>query len=238
MQYAVSQAEEALFDLQSQEAADSLIQTAEEALLQSREALNRWIRELEAQNPRYFQLKYKDAVPSLADIQSMLSRGQAMIEYFLGDKHLYTFIIGDEGLQIVTQARPDQILDRVLAFRQSIEGYQQANADRAVLAANYQLHGLGLYQDLIAPVQSLIQATDKLLIIPSGILDLLPFEALLSGTADKPSDFRSYPYLLHDYVVSYGYSAGLQWGLHQLAQSRGGWVPTHPALTASKPGGN
>ncbi len=233
LQYAVNQAEEALFDYRSGEAADSLIQQAEQDLLQAREALNRWIRELEALNPRYFQLKYNDQVPSLADIQSILLNGQVMVEYFLGEEMLYTFIISEQGLYILTGQRPDQLMERVLAFRRSIEGYQYPDANRSELEANYQMHGLGLYQDLLAAVVPHLRSADQLLIIPSGILDLLPFEALLTQQVTGKSDFRQYPYLLRDYVVSYGYSAGLQWGLHQLPRGGQGWVGFAPTFDGS-----
>jgi CHAT domain-containing protein/tetratricopeptide (TPR) repeat protein len=234
LQYAVNQAEEELFALkQNQETSDSLILLAEEKLLQARNKRADWIRQLEEANPRYYQLKYNDEVPDLATIQSMLNRGQTMVEYFLGEEQLFVFIIGSKGLEVITKDRPDQLVDRVLAFRQSIEGYEYLADNEGAKIANYQLHGQGLYHDLISPLLAYVEQSSQLLIVPSGILDLLPFEALLSSPPPQPEDFRTYPYLLRDFEISYGYSAGLLWSLHQMPRSGKGWGGFSPSFSRS-----
>ncbi len=46
---------------------------------------------------------------------------------------------------------------------------------------------------------------EKLLIIPDGILNSVPFEALVTGI-NKEQGPRDFKYLLHNYIISYGYS--------------------------------
>nr|NIT61696.1 CHAT domain-containing protein [Fodinibius sp.]NIV16304.1 CHAT domain-containing protein [Fodinibius sp.]NIY30276.1 CHAT domain-containing protein [Fodinibius sp.] len=66
-----------------------------------------------------------------------------------------------------------------------------------------------LYQQLIGPIADYI-AGDNLLIIPSGPLHYLPFEALLTRPISTVSTkrFHKLPYLLNKYSVSYAPSVG------------------------------
>jgi CHAT domain-containing protein len=49
-----------------------------------------------------------------------------------------------------------------------------------------------------------------LIIVPDGVLGLIPFEALLSGVPKRLNNFGTYPYLLNDHTISYAYSATLR----------------------------
>ncbi|MCB0638129.1 MAG: CHAT domain-containing protein [Lewinella sp.] len=232
LQLAVSQAEEALFQLRTVKAPDSSVQAAQRELLQVKEDLSRWISKLEASNPRYFQLKYDDRVPTLEQLQRQLGRRQSIASYFLGENQLYIFLLDRHGLEVLTEPLPDNLAQRVLDFRRSIEDFQKSNVDRQQLVDTYRTEGQSLYQDLVAPLAKHGDRPNQWLLITSGILDLLPFEALLTGPPKADVDFRTYPYLLRDYEISYSYSASLWYALSQLERVGQGWAAFAPHFPA------
>ncbi len=225
----VSEAEEWAFRLRSQEITDSTLQAAEESLLNARDSLNTWIKNLEERHPKYYQLKYADQVPSLEDLQQMLPSGEVLLEYFVGQEHLYVFKVDQTGLNLYELPLPNRLTERIQRWRRSIEQYQQVGQDRTALLAQYQKEAYLLYQDLLAPVLSPMMVVDRLTIISSGILDLVPFEALLTRPLNGSLPLSEYPYLLQSYNISYSYSAALQWRLSKLARSttsKAGFAPS------------
>ncbi|RME99310.1 MAG: CHAT domain-containing protein [Bacteroidetes bacterium] len=228
-QYEVQQAEARLHHLQAQGAPDSVLTAAEQAVWRARNGRYQFLQALEQENPRYYQLKYADDIPRLDELQDMLAAGQLLVEYFVGKKRLYVFTLArDSELKLLELPLPDRLEERVMAWRRSIEAYQKRQVDRAALLATYRQEGYKLYQELLAPVLAEQSAT-SLLLIPSGVLDLLPFEALLQKVTNAQADLRQYPYLLKQYPISYGYSASLQYILHQLpyaGRGFGGYIPT------------
>lgn len=242
LQRAVSKAQEELFRLRSEEGvADSTLQAAEQTLLGAQDAMRNWLQALESRHPRYYQLKYADEVPTLAQLQQMLGRKEQLIEYFVGKEAIFVFLIDRQGIRLQQHSRPENLNERILAWRGSIESYQMPGVDRAQLTANYQREGYRLYQELLAPVLKGTQGK-SLLLVTSGMLDLLPFEALLTQEVAAGTPFNDYPYLLRDYPISYTYAASLQWALSQLERHQGevgGFAPAFsgqlgwPALSCS-----
>lgn len=242
LQRAVSKAQEERFNLRSENnIPDSTIQKAEQSLLAAQDAMRNWLQELETRHPRYYQLKYADEVPTLSDLQQMLNRNEQLIEYFVGEEAIYVFKIDQKELSLLKLSKPAQLTERILAWRGAIENYQMSGVDRAQLTTIYQREGYLLYQELVAPV--LVGTAGKsLLLVTSGMLDLLPFEALLTNQVTTGTAFTEYPYLLRDYPISYTYAASLQWSLHQLERHKGavgGFAPSFngqsgwPALSCS-----
>jgi len=221
LQRAVSNAQEELFRLRSEEGvADSTLQAAEQTLLGAQDAIRNWLQALESRHPRYYQLKYADEVPTLAELQQMLGRKEQLIEYFVGKEAIFVFLIDRQGIRLLQRSRPEKLNERILAWRGSIESYQMPGVDRTKLAADYQREGYRLYQELLAPLLSGTQGK-SLLLVTSGMLDLLPFEALLTQEVAAGTPFNDYPYLLRDYPISYTYAASLQWALSQLERHQG-----------------
>lgn len=238
----VSEAEEQVFHLRAAQADETEIAAAEQQLLRARDALANWLQDLEVRHPRYFQLKYADDLPTVAQLQTLLHPRQLLVEYFVGEEALYVFTIGQGGLALQALPLPAQLDERVLQFRKSITDYQLPNTDKANLMERYRAGGQALYRDLLAPVLAAHPQHDELLIVPSGILDILPFEALLTSGVRPDAPLASYPYLLRQYAVGYSYSAALQWQLAQLplrGKGYAGFAPTFdgaggwPALTCS-----
>jgi len=78
-----------------------------------------------------------------------------------------------------------------------------------------------LYNNLIDPVIELIRGR-RLVIVPDGLLSYVPFELLLSSPPGQPdSDYRTLPYLIRKFTISYAYSATLwQQSLNKITKGK------------------
>ncbi|MEO9853796.1 MAG: CHAT domain-containing tetratricopeptide repeat protein [Reichenbachiella sp.] len=152
---------------------------------------------LKTNYPDYFNLKINSQLASLQEVQNMLDEHSTLIEYFVGDSAIYTFVIDRDSLY-VHQQRAIENLDEM------IESLQTAIVDSDY--ESYIKNASTLYQLLIEPVKDKI-AGNRLKIIPDGELWHVNFDMLL--TSDQKETYKNLDYLIKDYVISYGYSADL-----------------------------
>lgn len=209
---AVSDAYEERYYLLANNAADSLLQAAKERLQLAKEKQQDWLNTLALSHPNYYKLRYKQSLADLSAYQAMLGAEQLLIEYFLGEQALYVFLIDENGIQLKELSRAQDLEQQILAWRKSISDYQNPTINKEPLMATYIDLGHQLYNQLLADVLPQQKNTTDLLIIPNGILNILPFEALLTQQASANTSFTDLPYLLQDYTCTYTYSANLyQW---------------------------
>jgi CHAT domain-containing protein len=158
--------------------------------------------------PRFYELKYAGQSVSVKDIQTELLTGnQVMVEYFVGDKYLYIFVITQDDFQVIPMVKDFPLEAWVEEMRTGIYYYYPARPDAAFLKLKYANIANELHELLIAPIEKYVK--DKnLLIVPGGVLGYLPFEALLTAPVKESNmDFFDYPYLLKNHSISYNYSA-------------------------------
>ena len=204
--------EEALFE--AGEHADSLTRSLEDSLLEARQRYAGWVSALERDYPQYFRLKYDVRTLSSADIQQQLLGGdEAFIEYFVGPSEIYAFVVTASRFEAVTLPKDFALETWVAGLHDDIAHFQFPTYDKSQLCASYSQYAYQLYDKLVRPLEAL-GLPEHLTVIPSGALSLLPFDALLTEPA-KGCDFKSYPYLVHRYDISYGYSATLQAALQE-----------------------
>lgn len=145
--------------------------------------------------PSYYQLKYSNNVVAVELLQKQLGSNSAVLEYFLSDSTLYTFILKESNLEVITVRLNVPLSEMIKEFRQSL---QTLNFE------NYVSSAFSLYKVLIEPVKNNIFQAKNLIIIPDGVLHYLPFEALLTENANKKDlDFSKLSYLLNSFSVSY-----------------------------------
>ncbi|MEN0004679.1 MAG: CHAT domain-containing protein, partial [Bacteroidota bacterium] len=215
LQYRITNLEKQLFGQPN--LSDSLQLALENELLELRQAYTLWQDELETEYATYYQLKYNLALPDLATIRSnILRHDQALIEYFVGNETVYAFYIDQEQFEVIQWDRPEDLADMVVQFRADIEQFQFSSQDRTALCDSYTQKAVRLHDELLGRLPNL--PTD-LLIIPSGILGFLPFEALLTTAPAQACAFESYPYVLKTHCISYSYSLTLQQLLQAGTQS-------------------
>lgn len=157
-------------------------------------------RHFETAYPKYHALKYDTRTPTITDIQQELPPNTTLLEYFASDTALYLFTIDRDSLAVTTVEKDSQLEEQVHTFLALMQEQDYHS---------YVDLGFRLYQQLLVPVQERI-AGRQLLIVPDGVLTLLPFEALLTAPVQTDRvDFQSLPYLLKSHTISYAYSASL-----------------------------
>jgi len=151
--------------------------------------------------PKYYQLKYKHQVASIASIQNKLERDQTILEYFIGDKNIFIFIISKNEFTVKKIKKDFSLSNSIRDFLYGINSYWSSSSTSSAEELNkkYTEYAYTLYSKLIKPVTSLIHK--KIIIIPDGELHLVPFDALLTDKNDPKS------YLINKYQISYNYSA-------------------------------
>lgn len=160
---------------------------------------NELIQKLERDFPRYYALKYQSTLITLADLQKTISPSEIVIDFFEGDDSLYAMVIGPSRLAVVT-------IDMDTLLKRNIEKFYKSI--KKIEIVEFKKYSYDLYRQLMKPLESHWAGSDKLIIIPDGVLFYVPFEALIS---ERPDDekFSKYAYLAKRFDVSYHYSASL-----------------------------
>jgi CHAT domain-containing protein/Tfp pilus assembly protein PilF len=158
---------------------------------------------IEANYPRYYQLKYDVGVIGKDSIQAKLAEDEAFISYFNGDSILIAIVLTKQEVQYFTIKTGPDFTERILHFHQSLSETLSPQ-DQKFAEESY-----GLFQKLLLPVKHLIYGK-KLIISPDGVLALIPFETLVSNQEmSKKTGYHSLAYLIKQHEISYAYSATL-----------------------------
>ncbi len=156
----------------------------------------------EQEYPEYYKLKYFRSTAAVEDIQKQLLDNSSMfVEYFISDSSLYIFSIDKDGLD-VNSFVDINISDDIIDFRNALENLE---------FSGYISLAKKLYSLLIKPIKNKLLNKRVVYIVPDGVLNYLPFEALISEetTSTNNPDFSKLHYLINDYEFCYNYSAGL-----------------------------
>jgi CHAT domain-containing protein len=163
----------------------------------------------EIQFPRYYNLKYNlNAVP-IGLIQSSIADTQALIEYALTNKKLYTFLITSDTVIVYIQDIDSIFSENIVKIRTLLSENKYGNYSTQDYNDFVKI-SFNLYNNLIQPVTGEIK-NKSLIIVPDEVLNLIPFEVLITKNTFESgiADFGELPYLLKEYPVSYAYSASL-----------------------------
>lgn len=187
-------------------------QTIRENYFDSLMKYRSFITELEQEYPRYFALKHDISSPSISQTQNVLDENTALLQFHLGGKNSFLFVMNDKEYSIIKLAPSEQIEDFTNRLRRSI---------RLVNPQDFINVSTELYTQLIEPALPLIESRDKLVIIPDGALHHLPFETLISEAVYddyRNISFSSLQYLIQEYSITYNYSSKL--AVYKLEQER------------------
>jgi CHAT domain-containing protein/tetratricopeptide (TPR) repeat protein len=155
----------------------SQIKTYEDEL----EALKRDIR---MSSPAYADLKYPEVINYEEVLKDLMARDLSFFAYSVGKEASYAFVISSHGLRIFDLPSKDALQRQVIEYRKAISDLR-----------NLDFHlGTALFQELIGP--GLGHGVKKIIIVPDDILNLLPFETLLTNAEPKS-------WLIRDYMVGY-----------------------------------
>ncbi|MCB0492834.1 MAG: CHAT domain-containing protein [Cyclobacteriaceae bacterium] len=158
-----------------------------------------FVKGLEEKFPEYYNLKFNSAAPSIADIQSKLDSKTAILSYFIDEKNsrLYTFVISSDKYKILDNEIPADFDKLITGLRNSLFYNEMAT---------YISTSSTLSKSIIP---SLPKGISHLVIIPTGRMGVIPFEALFTQSVKQADEYDQLPYLLNAYSISYEFSAGL-----------------------------
>lgn len=162
--------------------------------------------------PHYDELmKRTDPVPA-RNIRRDLDDDEMILDYFLSNetkdnrRKLYIFLISRNKVQFCETYLGPEFAHYAGLLRNTKDPIS-CNVKQCI---NDYARGLYyMYNSLILPVENKITCK-RLVIIPDEELGWLPFEAFLKESpGNKVTDFENSHFLIHDYVISYGYSSSL-----------------------------
>jgi CHAT domain-containing protein len=176
-----------------------------ETLYTLNKSYQEFTKRIESQYPEYYNLKFNSASPSITELQNLLPEKTALISYFIDEDEnnrendrLFTFILTKTQFNITTSRLPKEYDKYITGLRNAI--YFQEKLTFSLAARN-------LYKLLIP--KKIPNDIHDLVIIPTGRMGVIPFEALLSKAPKNIHDFKTLPYLINRYSIRYEFSASL-----------------------------
>jgi len=175
-------------------------------LLTSIKARDSLLQTFKKNYPGYYTLKYNSSIPSLKEIPSIIGKNNNYLNYVVSDSDMYIFLVNRKNVEMYTFKIDSAFLGNLREFRALLSDHSVSVNSRTKFN-QYKKEGYDLYRMLIEPVcKSFI--SDNLIIAPDNILSYLPFETLLTKVDDDNNlNYRDLNYLMHDYNISYTYSA-------------------------------
>ncbi len=198
--------------------------------------------QLKTKYPRYYALQHPSPIDSTTLQKHVINPGELLLIYDVADARTLLWVVGHDQFQLVTLPGTAQIQQRVTALRAHTAKIQ-ADVDKQMLPSqisddaaqdlpgfatdSYALYGV-LVPNAIKP---LVQNAKTLVVIPSGPLYDLPWEALVT---QDPAHANGRPhYLIQQHAISYIPSASL------LGVVRAGMAGRHqaadPLLALARP---
>lgn len=197
--------------LDQQELSNAELQNTQTQLFywqQQRNALEKEVKQYGGKSALTSLYLTKDQISKL---QAKLNEGEAILSFFTGKKQYYLFLLQQKELHVYTLSDTFSWDASIKELGNSIIQFSTTSAlERRRVDSIYTHKAQEVYQQIFLPIQKELQSQDRLLIIPDGIFNYLPFESLLTSSPDQAMRYRAYPYLIHEYTISYAYSVS-QW---------------------------
>lgn len=188
---------------------DSLLAShIQDSLFRIKRSYEQWMEHIETRHPEYYELKHNKKTVGIEALRSLLpDRQTVMVNYFKGVDSLYIFLLSQHDFRVVAFPSPDSLDHHIKQLVRSIKRHS---------SKGYRQSAQVLYNHLIEPATSFLDPYEKWIILPDGLLNHVPFEALIRHKPHPQSkDFNKLDYLILHHDISYHYSATLWYKSHQ-----------------------
>ncbi|WP_395049801.1 CHAT domain-containing protein [Flavobacterium sp.] len=139
------------------------------------------------------------------DLKSLYSKLEKdktiLVEYFSGFEKMYVFTLANQRIKLDYYWDNHTATPRIISF---LDYFSDANKITDDISG-YNHYGNSLYKMLKLPTYATYQ---NLIIVPDGLLNFLPFEALITKES-ATTNFSQMHYLLNDFKIAYNNSASL-----------------------------
>ena len=133
----------------------------------------------------------------VADAQNLLQPDQALFVFWIAPRTSHLFVVTQSRFNVYRLPSGELIAERALRFREALL--------RRLPQSRFAADATWLYQTLVAPALEHLTDQEQLIIVPDGMLQLLPFGALL--TKEPAPEAGELSYLLRSHSISYAPSA-------------------------------
>ena len=180
--------------LQRKKHSDKERMLAEGELQELTRAFNQTQAEIRRRSPRYASLSQPQPL-RLADVQQLLDNDTVLLEYALGEKRSYLWVVTPTEVLPFTLPPRARLEQAIAAFRESITAAEPKTAnekDPAYIArlrraeATYPTQALRLSQMVLGPAFSVLE-NKRLIIVADDTLQYVPFAALPIPARNNPS---------------------------------------------------
>ncbi|MCH2023302.1 MAG: CHAT domain-containing protein [Saprospiraceae bacterium] len=164
---------------------------------------------LEEKYPAYYNFYYKNQIVNIDTIQEALESTTVLIQYFEGNDALYQFVVTHDTVairRVFWRTYKPTVLKYYKHFTDpKLIQHSHAGAFKDFCLTSYELYHKLMHHELL-------HTGHRLIIIPDGLLNYVPFETLLT---DIPMDsvhninFPELAYILKQKSISYNYSSTL-----------------------------
>ena len=152
---------------------------------------------LENKYPDYYDLKHRNYVASVDDVQKeLLDDNSALVEYYYSDSAMYAFAITKNDYEVYELGVPKHFKQWLSAFRKAQTDARFLLDSAATANQLYFSSGNALFKHLLQPVLAdLDSGITNLIIVPDGELGHINFETLLTDSVGSSSgSYADLPY--------------------------------------------
>lgn len=140
--------------------------------------------EIRTTSPAYANLKYPEVITYEEAKNSLVDKESTFFAFSVGKERSYVFVLSEGGLKVFGAPSRKILQQQVIEYRKVIS--DKDNRDFTL--------GNVLFNELVLP--GLDRGTKKIIFVPDDILNLLPFETLVS-------DVKMTRWLVQDHPISY-----------------------------------
>jgi CHAT domain-containing protein len=162
------------------------------------------------------QSENTDYIPEKCDVKVLLSKLKKdkamMVYYFMGSEKLYFFVLQNDQIDLNHINITHLGIPRIAQF---IDYFNSPDAITNDISG-YNHYGKDVYDLLKLPNNSVYK---NLVIVPDGILNFLPFEALITQESNT-TNFAKMHYLLNDFRIAYTTSANIYLNTKPVSKSK------------------
>lgn len=162
------------------------------------------------------QSENTDYIPEKCDVKVLLSKLKKdkamMVYYFMGSEKLYFFVLQNDQIDLNHINITHLGIPRIAQF---IDYFNSPDAITNDISG-YNHYGKDVYDLLKLPNNSVYK---NLVIVPDGILNFLPFEALITQESNT-TNFAKMHYLLNDFRIAYTTSANIYLNAKPVSKSK------------------
>jgi CHAT domain-containing protein len=157
---------------------------------------------------------------SLEQIQASLPDNVQLLQYAVLQNKLLIWIISRNGFQVAeTQISESEIIKKVTDYVDSVVEDSETESEVTSYLARE------LHKDLIAPVESQLNKSNRVYVIPDKVLHYIPWDALISPATGR--------YLIEDYAVMSAPSATLFSICTEIAGQKAGARDEHTMIVGN-----